>query len=185
MNHKMAIFLADGFETVEALAVVDLVRRSGMEITMVSVSDELWVKSSHGIAVEADALLREVELSDFEMLILPGGMPGTKNLEACEPLMQAVDAFYQAGKPVSAICAAPTILGRRGYLKGRVAGCFPGMEDGLEGAVVSTEPVSVDGHVITARGMGCAVAFGLAIVERFLGKEAADRLAKTVVFERG
>lgn len=180
---KLGIFLADGFETVEALGVVDLVRRAGLEISMISVSDSLTVTSSHGVAVQADRRLADTDCSGFSMLILPGGMPGTRNLEACGPLMKELDAFYTAGKPVSAICAAPTIFGHRGYLKGRKACCFPGMEEGLEGAIVNQEAVNVDGHVTTARGMGCTIPFGLAIVERFLGREAALRLAAKIVYE--
>lgn len=180
---KVAIFLATGFEEIEALTVVDLLRRVGIEISMVSITGERLVTSSHSVQVMADQLIGEVDFDALDMLVLPGGMPGTKNLEACKLLMDQVEAFYKAGKSISAICAAPSILGHRGMLKGRNACAFPEYESHLEGATVTQNEVEVSEHIITARGMGCTIAFGLAIVERFLGKEAAENLGKKVIYK--
>lgn len=179
---KVCVFFGTGYEEIEALTVVDLLRRQGIDTDMVSVMGEKTVVSSHGIPVVMDRLLEEVDFSKVDVLVLPGGMPGTKNLEACVPLMEQVDAFVAEGKLVCAICAAPTILGHRGHLKDRRAICYPGMEEQLTGAVVVFEPAVRDGNIITGRGMGCSIPFGLAIVEYLQGKEAADALAEKIVY---
>jgi len=179
---KVAVFLANGFEEIEGLTVVDLLRRAGIETQMVSITGSQRVTGSHKIEVTADFLLENADFGSFDMLVLPGGMPGTLNLEACKPLMEQLDAFYQADKWIGAICAAPTVFGHRGYLKDRKAGCYPGMEDGLLGAKVSFDSVNVDGHVITSRGMGTAIDFGLAIIEQLISKEAAEEMAKKIVY---
>lgn len=129
-----------------------------------------------------DKLLEEVDFAELDMIVLPGGMPGTKNLEACASLMEQVDAFYENGKYVAAICAAPSIFGHRGMLKGRNACSFPEFESHLEGAQVSKNSVEVSDKVITSRGMGCAIDFGLAIVAEFQGQDAADALAEKIVY---
>lgn len=180
---SIAIFLAKGFEEIEALTVVDLCRRAGINVIVASAEKERIVEGSHGILVCADVLFEEVDFNSLDMLVLPGGMPGTRNLEAHPGLMDQVDAFYKAGKYVAAICAAPTILGHRGILKGRKACCYPGMEEELAGAEVIYDQVAVSGHVITSRGMGCAIPFGLAIISVFCGKDAAGELAKAIVYQ--
>lgn len=182
MNNKTGIFFAQGFEEIEALTVVDLLRRAGIETLMVSVTGEKTVTGSHGISVGMDALLGEVDFDELDMIVLPGGMPGTRGLEACALLMERLEEFNSRGKYISAICAAPSILGHRGMLKGRNACSFPEYESHLEGAKVTGNPVEVSGHIITARGMGCAIDFGLAIVERYQGKEAAEALAAKIVY---
>ncbi len=179
---KIAVFFAQGFEEIEALTVVDICRRAGLETDMVSIMGEREVTGSHGICVKTDVLLEEVDFEGLDMLVLPGGMPGTKNLEACEPLMRQLDAFYQNGKCIGAICAAPSVFGHRGYLEGRNACSYPGFESHLAGAKVSENQVEVSGHVTTSRGMGTSIPFALAIVESFCGKEKADELAKTIVY---
>lgn len=179
---RVCVFFGTGYEEIEALTVVDLLRREGIETDTVSVTGERVVVSSHKIPVTMDKLIEEVDFDSVEMIVLPGGMPGTRNLEACEALMAQVDAFVAAGKPVCAICAAPSILGHRGHLKGKKAIAFPGFEEELEGAEVVPSKVVRDGNIITGRGMGCAVDFGLAIVEYFDGKEAKEALAKKIVF---
>ena len=179
---RLAIFLAAGFEEIEALTVVDLCRRSGLEIDMVSITEERRVTGSHGICVEADTVFAEAAFEQYEMLIFPGGMPGTKNLEAHGGLMEKLDTFFEEGKYIGAICAAPSVLGHRGILKGKKACCYPGFEEQLEGAEVTGTPVEKDGKVITSRGMGTAIDFGLAIVETFCGKEQADSLAKSIIY---
>lgn len=181
---RIAVFLAEGFEEIEALTVVDLCRRAGIGTDMVSVTGERPVVGSHSICVTADKLLEEEDFDSLDMIVLPGGMPGTKNLEACGKLMEQVELFYRTGKAVSAICAAPSIFGHRGFLRGRNACSYPDFESHLEGAKVSDKPVEVSEHVITSRGMGAAIDFGLAIVERYRGMEAAEDLAQKIIYQR-
>lgn len=180
---KIAIFFATGFEEIEALTVVDILRRAGETVQMVSITGEKRVTSSHDVTVEMDLLFSEVDFTTLDVLVLPGGMPGTKNLEAFAPLMEQVDDFVKAGKLVTAICAAPSILGHRGHLKGKKACSFPSFEDHLEGADVVKEPTVIDGNIITGRGMGAAIPFGLAILEKLQGKEAAEALAEKIVYK--
>lgn len=180
----VAVFLADGFEEIEALAVVDLCRRAGLDTPMVSIMPDNVVEGSHGIRVTADKMLADIDFGSVDMIVLPGGLQGTLTLEKCEILMEQVKAFYNNGKYISAICAAPTVFGRLGLLKDRVACCYPSMEDELICAEVGKNPVEVSDHVTTSRGMGTAMDLGLAIVERFKGREAADKLAETVVYKR-
>lgn len=182
--NKVCVFLADGMEEIEALTVVDICRRAEIDLTTVSVTKDKKVTGSHKIAVEADAILSEIDFDKVDMIVLPGGMPGTLNLEACEPLMAQVDAFDRQGKYLSAICAAPSIFGHRGMLAGRKACSYPGFESQLEGATVTENPVEVADHFITSRGMGTAIDFSLAIVARMKGQERADALAKAIVYKQ-
>ncbi len=179
---KTAIFLADGFEEIEALTVVDLLRRAGIEITTASIMGRKSVEGSHKITVEADALLEDLDFDSYDMLILPGGMPGTTNLDNCAPLKAKIQEFADAGKRLSAICAAPTVFGGMGLLKGKRATCYPGREPDLLGADVQTTEVVKDGNFITSRGMGTAIPFGLAIIEEFQGKDAAVDMAAKIVY---
>jgi len=179
---RIAVFFAEGYEEIEALTVVDICRRAGVEVQMVSVNGEKTVSGSHGIEARMDASFEEVDFDSLDMIVLPGGMRGTRNLEAHEGLMAQVDAFARAGRYLAAICAAPSILGHRGILQGRRAGCYPGFEDQLEGASVSMDDATVDGHVITGRSMGCAIPFSLAIVAQLLGQEQADKIAGDIVY---
>ena len=181
---KIGIFLGEGYEEVEALSVIDVLRRGGQDVCMISITGQKQVTSSHNVTVQMDALLSEVDFDKLDMIMLPGGMPGTKNLEACGPLMEQVDRFYDQGKWIAAICAAPSIFGHRGILKGRNACCYPGMESHLEGAKASTNPVEVSDHVITSRGMGTAIELGLTILEQFEGRQKADQLAEAIVYKR-
>lgn len=181
---KVCVFFAEGYEEIEALTVVDILRRAGIETETVSVTGNRTVVSSHQVPVVMDKLFADVDFASVDMLVLPGGMPGTKNLEAYAPLMGQVDAFYENGKYVAAICAAPSILGHRGMLKGRTACSFPDFEGQLEGARVTENSMELDGNVITSRGMGCAIDFGLKIVSVFNGQEAADALAKKIVYKK-
>lgn len=180
---KIGIFMADGCEEIEGLTVVDVVRRAKMEIVMLSITGKKEVTSSHGVTFLADALAEETGYEDLDGIVLPGGMPGTKNLEHCEELMKQVDAFMKDGKLVCAICAAPSILGHRGHLQGRKATVYPGMEGELTGAEWTADKAVTDVNIITARGMGCAIAFGLAIIEKLKGKQAADEMAQKVVYQ--
>ena len=179
---KAAVFFGTGYEEIEALTVVDILRRAGIETLMVSVTDQQHVEGSHGIMVEMDMLVSEVDYEKLDVIVLPGGMPGTKNLEACEVLMEQVDAFAAQGKLVAAICAAPSILGHRGILKGKKACSYPTFESHLEGAQVLQQLAVTDGNIITGRGMGAAIPFGLAILEKLQGEEAAQKMAETIVY---
>ena len=149
---------------------------------LISVTELEPVKSSHGIVVRTDKTFSQADFEEYDMLVLPGGMPGTTNLEAHEGLMAQVDAFYASGKYIAAICAAPSIFGHRGILKGRKACCYPTFESHLQGAEVTKGPVEVSDHVITSRGMGTAIDFGLAIVEIFCGAQKAHEMAETIVY---
>lgn len=171
------LFLADGFEEIEALTPVDVIRRAGLQITTVAVGNSRIVTGAHGISVVAD--VSKDELNDFEpdAIILPGGMPGTTNLEESAEVINAIHLAMQNNSLVCAICAAPSILGIMGYLKGKNATCFPGFEEYLDGATYTNERVVVDGNIITAKGMGCAAEFALAIVEALLGKAKADEIS--------
>lgn len=178
-----AIFLANGFEEIEALTVVDMLRRKSILCDMVSINEEKNVAGSHGIKVLADKTISDISFEDYDALILPGGMPGTKNLEADGYLMSRFDSFYSENKLICAICAAPSIFGHRGYLKGKKATCYPGFETELEGANFVKEPVVKDGNVITSRGMGTAIEFGAEIVGEFLGEEEKEALLKAIVYK--
>ena len=176
------MFLANGFEEVEALAPLDLLRRAGCEVTTVGIGGDMIV-GSHRIAVQADIPDTMFRDARPEMIILPGGMPGTKNLDASRTVDTALRAAASSGAYIAAICAAPMVLGKRGYLEGKTATCFPGFEEHLAGATLAQNGVRVvtDGKVITAAGMGVAVEFGLALVRALKGDDAADALRRAVL----
>lgn len=179
---KLYAFLADGFETVEALGVVDIMRRGGVEVCTVSVSDRLEVVTSHNITVLADKLFDDCDFSDADVVFLPGGLPGTKNLEAHEGLCALIDKAFADGKYIAAICAAPSILGHRGILKGKRATCFPGYEDELDGAIPTGEGFCADGKIITGKGMGKTIDFALAILEALTGKDNAEEIKSKIQY---
>ncbi len=179
---EIRIFLAEGFEEIEALTVVDMLRREEMDIKMVSITGKEIVTGSHNISVKADILFEKADFTKTDMLILPGGMPGTENLRAFSPLKDLICLFQREGKKLAAICAAPTVFGDLGILEGKRACCYPGMESQLKGAKVTEEKVEIDGNVITSRGMGTAIPFGAAIIEIYKGKEAALNLKKKIVY---
>lgn len=175
------LFLAPGFEEIEALTPVDVLRRAGLEVRTVAVSDSRAVPGSHNIPVTADLLMSDADFSDATMLILPGGMPGAKNLRACDRLCNLLTDAAGRDLPIAAICAAPFILGELGILRGKSAICYPGFEDRLIGAVVSDKKVVRDGNILTAAGMGVALDFALAAVEMLLDQATADRIAASVM----
>jgi len=181
---KVLIFMAEGHEEIEALTVVDLLRRAGIEIEMISITGNKKVPGSHGITTVCDKYLENADFEGADMLVLPGGMPGTLNLELCEPLMDQIHGFNTSKKGLAAICAAPTVFGKAGILEGKKATCYPGMEKDLLGANVSTDAVCHDGHIITSRGMGTAIPFALEIVRTFQGDEAANKLAAGIVYKQ-
>jgi 4-methyl-5(b-hydroxyethyl)-thiazole monophosphate biosynthesis len=162
---KILIHLADGFEEIEAIAPIDILRRGGCDVVTVSVMGRKEVTSSRGVTVIADTLYAENLYADADMLVLPGGMPGTKNLKDHKGLCEMLLNANQSGKWIAAICAAPTILGSLGLLKGKRATCFPGMEDELIGAIVTGSYVEQDGKIITAKGAGVATDFGFTLLK--------------------
>lgn len=177
------VFLAQGFEEVEALAPIDLLRRCGKEVITVGVNDNIIV-GSHNIPIVTDTITQEIKLDDtLEMIVLPGGMPGTINLENNPAVQEAIDFCVKNDKFIGAICAAPSILGHKGILKNKKAVCFEGFENQLEGADVSRDSVMADGNIITARGAGVAVQFGLKLVEVLISKERSDTLKAAILCE--
>ena len=182
---KLYLFLAEGFEEIEALMVVDICRRAKLELVTVSVTGEREVSGSHNIPVRADALFEETDFSDLSMLILPGGGLGTTNLENHKALMELMEQCAGEGKYISAICAAPRIPGKHGLLKGEKACCYPGNEEFLLGAEVRQEAAVVSGNYITGRGMGCSMEFAFAIVERMAGKEAMEEVRAKIMYPYG
>ncbi len=173
-------FLADGFEEVEALAAVDMVRRAGLKLRTVGI-DNILINGAHGIKVECDCTVDEIVLDEeLTAVILPGGMPGTLNLERSEAVQKAIDFASEKGRLICAICAAPSVLGHKGLLRGKEAIAYPGFEKDLEGAVISKDSVVRDGNIITAKGAGVAVDFGLEIVSYLSGSEKADEIKKAI-----
>lgn len=179
---NVKVFLADGFEEIEALTVVDILRRAGVETTTVSVTKKDVAEGAHGICVKADELFEEADFHETEMLVLPGGMPGTLNLQAHTGLRELLSAYGKAKKYVAAICAAPSILGELGMLDGKRACCYPSFEEKLTGAEVVREPVVLDQNVITSRGMGTAIPFSLKLVEVLCGMERAEEVRKSIIY---
>ena len=178
------VFLANGFEEIEALAPVDFLKRAGVETVTVGVSGK-FACGAHGINVEADILLSDVVLDDnLQGIILPGGMPGADNLCKCETVQKAIDFCANNGKVISAICAAPFILGKRGLLKGKKATCFPGFEEYLDGAEVLEDGVVTDGNIITAKGAGVAWEFGASVAEKLVGKEKSDEILRGIQWRK-
>ena len=180
---KVYLFLADGFEEIEGLTVVDLLRRAGIEIVMVSITGELSVTGSHRITVLADALFDETDCSDADMLVLPGGMPGTKNLLEHKGLDVLLREYALTNGKLAAICAAPRVLGTKGLLKGKNATCYPGNEDALLGAHVVNAAVVLDGNTITSKGMGTAIDFSLALIKSLKNGEEAERIAQAIQYQ--
>ncbi len=174
------LFLAEGFEEIEALTPVDILRRAGLDVRTVGIGSKT-VTGAHGISVEADMSEDEALDTAAEMIILPGGMPGTLNLDASPVVQAAIDNAIKADAFIAAICAAPTILGKRGLLAGKEATCYPSMEDGLLDATLSEKKVVRDGKIITAAGMGVALPFSLALVSVLCGEEIAQKLKGAVV----
>ena len=176
------IFLANGFEEIEALCVLDLLRRAGVPTKTVGI-DEKIVMGSHKIPVVCD--MEDIELTgfeDFDMIILPGGLPGANNLDASEVVEKFINRAVDEDKFISAICAAPFILGKRGILNGKRATCYPGFENELIGATVINEGCVRDGKIITAKAMGKSHDFALEIVEALLGKEKRDNISASIFY---
>lgn len=179
---KVYAMIADGTEEGELLNVVDILRRAAVDTEIVSITDKT-VTSSHGVRITADKTLAEVDLTGCDLLFIPGGMPGSKNLAECEAVTLAVKTLLGKGKRVAAICAAPALcLGEHGFLEGKKATCFPDFEDRMGGAVVTGGRVETDGLVTTARGLGSAIELGLEIVKLLEGSELSGEIKRKIQF---
>lgn len=179
---KTGIFMADGCEEIEGLTVVDILRRAGLEIEMISISSSKSVTGSHGITFLTDTVFEDVNFDALDAVVLPGGMPGTLHLGVHEGVTSVIRQFAAAGKLTAAICAAPSVLGAAGILNGKHAVCHPGFEEKLTGAIVSEDTVMTDGTVITSRGMGTAIDFALAIVSYLKDDAAVSDLKQKLVY---
>ncbi len=178
------VFLAEGFEEVEALTVVDLLRRAQIKVETVSIADTDMVTGSHKISVKADTKIKNINLRQAGMLVLPGGMPGTKNLAECKALMDMLNEFNETNRRIAAICAAPSILGELGFLKEKEAVCYPGYEEKLLGAKVLKEEVVTDGNITTSRGMGTAISFGLELIKLIVSETEAGAMKNKIVYKQ-
>lgn len=177
----VAIFLADGFEMIEALTPCDILKRAGLDVRLVSLGKEPFSVSTHKVKVTTDMVLSQIDPQTLDMIILPGGMPGADNLFANDALMTLVKNHAKADKPTAAICAAPYILGRLGLLKGRKATCYPGFEGALDGAEVLSQGVVRDGNILTAKGMGVSLPFALEATKMLCGEDKAAAVAASVM----
>lgn len=178
---RVSVLLADGFEEIEALTVVDLLRRAKIYVDTVAAGEDYMVHGAHGINIQTEDLFEEVNFVEFDMVVLPGG-PGVSNLEEHNGVRRVVKNFVEDGKYVAAICAAPTILGNMGLLKGRRVTCYPTVETKLPGAAVSQLPVMQDGNIITGRGVGTAIDFSLKLIEILMGSAKAKEVAASIVY---
>jgi 4-methyl-5(b-hydroxyethyl)-thiazole monophosphate biosynthesis len=174
---KEIVFLANGFEEIEALGTIDILRRGGIEVKTVSITEDTVVTGAHNVPVIADTTLDKATLNQADALILPGGMPGASNLNNSEVVKEALLQQYREGKIVAAICAAPMVLGGLGLLKGRNATCYPGFEPQLIGANVTGEAVEVSENVITGKGPGLVMNFALALVASIKSEAVAEEVA--------
>lgn len=175
------LFLASGFEEIESIVVIDILRRANMEITIVSIEKQLEVTGSHHITIKTDVIFENVIFENIEWLILPGGMPGTTNLNKHEKLKEIIKKHYEKGGSIAAICAAPLILGDMNLLQGKSAICYPGYESHLKGALLSHEKVVDAGNIVTAKGAGVTIPFALKIVEKSKGMDKAQEIANKIM----
>lgn len=179
----IVVLLANGFEEIEALTPIDVLRRAGLKVVSCGLSGKA-IRGSHGITVEADMLPEEIDLSEVTMAILPGGMPGATNIDAHPFTDKLIEAALGNGGRLAAICAAPLVLGRRGLLKGKSATCYPGFEGELVGAHVTGDGVVTDGNITTAKGMGVALEFAKELVRLTLGEEKAEEISAAIMEDK-
>jgi len=179
----IAVHLATGFEEIEAITIIDILRRAALNVIVISVTGDYMVNGAHHIPVKADKLFEDIDYESVEMIILPGGTEGAENLDRHEGLKSQIMNFHNAGKLIGAICAAPMVLGHLGILEGKKAVCYPGYEKELKGAKVGNTSTVVDGKLVTGRGIGAALNFSLEIVKMIVSKEKADKLAQGTLVE--
>lgn len=179
---KVLLMLAEGFEEVEALTVVDLLRRASIDIQTVSITGRRIVDGTHGVPVTADIVFEDADFDNAEMIVLPGGLPGTTNLLAYEPLTAQLKAFAAQERPLAAICAAPMVFASHGLLEGKKATIYTGMEDNLAGAIRCPDRVVIDGNIITSKGPGTAMDFALAIIRCLRSDAAAEEVKAGLLY---
>ena len=181
---KVYVFLADGFEDVEALIPVDVLRRGGVEVVTVSITGFPLVQSAHGVNIEADVMIEQCDFSDADLLFLPGGMPGASNLFANKEVCKALVDQYAAGKKVAAICASPAVvLAPLGILDGKRATCYPGFEQALADATYTADLVTVDGNITTGEGPAAAFPFAYELLSQLVNKQTSDQIAEGMRFK--
>ncbi len=180
---KVYVFLADGTEEVEALTAIDLLRRAKVDVVTVSIMGRKHIISSHQIGIEADEVFGASDYMDGDMIVLPGGLPGTTYLKEHEELRNVLFSYKEAGKYLAAICAAPTVFGSNGMLEGKQAVCYPGFEEELVGATVLNQGVVADGQFITSKGLGTAIDFSLELVRVLVSAECANQIAKAIQYK--
>lgn len=175
------MFLGTGFEETEAIAPLDLLRRGGVEVKTVGLNGPV-ITGGHGIGVAADIQIADLDISDAEMVILPGGLGGVASIRACAPAMEAIRTVWEQGRFCAAICAGPTVLSDLGITDGKNATCYPGCEDGMGSAKLVSDAACIrDGNLITGTSAGCAIPFGLKLIEALRGADTAQRIAKQIV----
>ena len=179
----ICVFLADGFEEVEALTVVDVLRRIGISVETVSIMKSKTVMGAHDVPIVADKLFEDIKQDNVEMIVLPGGMPGATNLDSHVGLSKLIKEFAESAKPLSAICAAPMVLGKRGILNNKKATCYPGFEKFLHGAAYTNALVQKDGNIITGKGPGAAMDFAFTIAEQYVGLAKVKEVRKGMIVE--
>ena len=180
-NKCAVVFLADGCEECEALLVVDILRRAGINVVTASINGSRSLTSSHSVKIEADEIIENVDFDAADIVVLPGGIPGTYNLKDSETVCKTATEFAEK-KMVAAVCAAPSVLASLKLLEGKKATVAPSFEDRMEGAVMTRESVTVDGNIITGQGLGASIPFALKIVEMLLDRETADAVAKKICY---
>lgn len=178
---KAAIFLTEGFEEIEAVSIIDVLRRGQVTIDLISITGKLEVEGAHHIKVMGDQLFEDMSFEDFDMLLLPGGMPGTKNLLAHEGLCSLLKEFNEAQKPLGAICAAPSVLGQLGILNNKEGTCYPGFEDQLLGCKVLDQNVVVSHNIVTGKGAGVAIDFALEILKAYHTDDYVNQLRNSLI----
>lgn len=183
MKEKVYVFLSDGFEEIEALTAIDVLRRAELDVEVVSITGQEKITGAHNVPIISDSLFRDGAYEDAALLLLPGGMPNAGTLSEHQGLKDLVKSFVQAERYVAAICAAPIVLGKQGLLKGRKATCYPGFESLLEGAILTDQQVVQDGRIITANGPGAAMNFALAVVELLCGADKVVELKKAMIVQ--
>ncbi len=180
---KAYVFLADGFEDIEALAPIDILRRGGVDVVTVSINEDPFVTSAHRMVVLGDVTFEEAgDFADADILMLPGGMPGAANLDMHEGVKDALLRQHQQGKLIGAICAAPFVLGKLGLLKGRRATCYPGFESYLDGADYTAELFTTDGNIVTGEGPAAAMPYGYEILRLLEGDDVVEQLKEGMRF---
>lgn len=180
---KVYEFLATGFEDIEALIPLDIMRRAGVDFKTVSITGDLYVESAHGVSIKADMLIEDADLGDADLIMLPGGLPGATNLNAHNGVKKAVMEQNARGKMIGAICAAPMVLGGIGLLQGRRATCYPGFEKYLEGAEYTHELCTVDGNITTGEGPAAALPYAYTLLAALTDKHTADQVAEGMMYK--